>query len=86
MGHHSNVVGQTALHVAYYAVMLIRLADADVTFAAHHGGAELSNITCRLPGNVEDTGQTVEVVLYVLWHTRSWRESKERKESFEGDS
>lgn len=51
--------------------MLVCPAGADVTFAAHHRGVETLDVTHRLPGNVEDTGQTVEVVLYVLWHTWS---------------
>lgn len=36
LGHHCNVVGQTALQVANDAVTLIRPAAAGVTLAAHH--------------------------------------------------
>lgn len=76
LSHHRDAVGQIALYVLHYAVMLLRPAAADVTFAAHHGGVEPVKVTRRLPGDVEDAGQTVEVVLYVLRHTWSWRETE----------
>lgn len=74
--HHCDIVSQATLQILYNAVMLICRAEAGLTFAAHYGGAEPYEVACRLPGNVQDTRQTVKVVLYVLWDTRSWGESK----------
>lgn len=45
-GQHFNTISVTTLHVVYTAVMLIRLAAADVTCAAHYGGVKLNNIPC----------------------------------------
>lgn len=79
LGHHWHVVGQTALRVVHYAVKLICLADADVTFAALYGDAERRNVSWRLPGDVKNPRQTVEVVLYVLRHTRGLTEKAKTK-------
>lgn len=76
-GQHFNTISVTTLHVVYAAVMLFCLAAADVTCAAQQGGVKLNNVPCRLPGNVEHIIQTVKAVLYVLWHTGSWREQRE---------
>lgn len=76
LGHHCNIVGLPTLHVLYNAVMRRSCANALLTFAVHHRGAEVQKVTCRLPGNVQDTRQAVQMVLYVLWHTRSWKQSK----------
>lgn len=82
-GQHFDRVGMTTQHVVDSAVMLICLADADVTRAAHYSGVKLNNMTCRLPGNIEHTVQAVKAVLYVLWHTGSWKctESGQRNPS-----
>lgn len=42
---HCDIVSQTALQIGYYAVILIGLATACVTLAAHHGGVEVNNVT-----------------------------------------
>lgn len=45
-GQHFNAVSVTTLQVVYTAVMLIGLAAAGITCAAHHRGVELDNMPC----------------------------------------
>lgn len=70
IGDHRHTVSQSAKDVGNLAEGCIRVTPQHLTIAAPHCGVVVMGLTCLLPGNVENSGLTLQDSLHVLRHTR----------------
>lgn len=67
---HRHVVSQATVDVGNLALSNIRVTPQYFTITAPHCGMIIVGLTLLLPGNVENSGLTLQDSLHILRHTR----------------